>query len=77
MMAPMRCSDCPRFDSEKSLCKDGKVNPPSWPMAVEVAKVMGVRSICTFNDHREKLVATRTLSKGKVRIKQQIEPKEQ
>ncbi|MCC6687129.1 MAG: hypothetical protein IT205_09085 [Fimbriimonadaceae bacterium] len=35
------------------------MNPQSWSMAVEVANVMGIRSICAFNDHRQKLVDSR------------------
>lgn len=59
-MAQMRCPDCPRFDKEQQKCLDGKVNPPHFSQAVEIANVMGVRSICPFSSHRERLVASRT-----------------
>lgn len=55
----MDCKDCPRFDAEKSLCRDGKVNPPRWEQAVEVATFIGIRAICTMNDHRERLLLAR------------------
>jgi hypothetical protein len=35
------------------------VNPLSWEESVNVANVLGVRSICIFNDFRERLVASR------------------
>ena len=55
----MYCRDCARFDSEANKCRDGKVNPPSWEAAVTVSQVLGLRSICMFNDHRERLVRCR------------------
>ncbi|MBI1755637.1 MAG: hypothetical protein HY248_04030 [Fimbriimonas ginsengisoli] len=55
----MYCRDCPRYDGEASRCRDGKVNPPDWETAVNVANVLGLRSICVFNDHRERLVNCR------------------
>jgi hypothetical protein len=39
---------------------DRKVNPDTWERAVEVAQVLGLRSICVFNDHRERLVHSRS-----------------
>jgi len=59
MMAQMRCPDCPRFDKERHICLDGKINPPHFSQAVEVANVMGVRSICPFSSHRERLLSGR------------------
>lgn len=56
----MYCEDCPRFDPERRTCRDGKVNPQRWDLTVEVANVFGVRSICMFNDYRERLVASRS-----------------
>jgi hypothetical protein len=38
---------------------DGKVNPPDWETAVSVSQILGLRSICMFNDHRERLVRAR------------------
>ncbi|HSI72793.1 MAG TPA: hypothetical protein VK934_06410 [Fimbriimonas sp.] len=55
----MYCRDCARFDLEAEKCLDGKVNPPSWESAVTVSQVLGLRSICVFNDHRERLVRAR------------------
>ena len=55
----MFCRDCPRYDLEESRCKDRKVNPLDWETAVNVANVMGIRAICVFNDHREKLIDAR------------------
>ncbi len=56
----MHCRDCSRFDPEIGKCKDLKVNPLSWDEAVNVANFIGLRSICMFNDHREKLILSRT-----------------
>lgn len=55
----MYCRDCPRYDESAHKCKDDKVNPQSWETAVSVANVLGLRSICLFNDHRERLVRAR------------------
>ncbi|HWD39800.1 MAG TPA: hypothetical protein VG944_13200 [Fimbriimonas sp.] len=55
----MYCRDCPRYDQENKRCLDGKLNPEKWDLAVSVAQVFGLRSICTFNDHRERLVKSR------------------
>ena len=55
----MNCRDCHRFDAETRTCLDGKVNPPSWETAVNVSQVLGLRAICAFNDHRERLVSCR------------------
>ena len=55
----MDCRDCPRFDAEKSLCRDGKVNPQKWEQAVEVSTFIGIRAICPLNDHRERLLRAR------------------
>ena len=38
---------------------DGKVNPHNYQTAVEVVQVLGLRSVCPFNDFRERLVAAR------------------
>jgi len=53
------CRDCPRYDLERERCRDEKVNPPTWELAVTVSQVMGLRAICTFNDHRERLIRSR------------------
>lgn len=53
----MHCRDCHIWDAEASKCRDGKVNPQSWDMAVTVSQVLGLRAICTFNDFRERLVS--------------------
>jgi len=55
----MYCRDCARFNEETRECRDKKVNPITWGEAVDVANLLGVRSICMFNDHRERLVASR------------------
>lgn len=55
----MHCRDCARYDSESKRCKDSKVNPPNWETAVSVSQVLGLRSICVFNDYRERLVRCR------------------
>ncbi|MBX3096931.1 MAG: hypothetical protein KF812_08720 [Fimbriimonadaceae bacterium] len=55
----MRCRDCPRFDSDAQTCQDQKLNPGRWEEAVEVGQLYGIRSICTFNDFRERLIAAR------------------
>ena len=55
----MYCRDCPRYDSEERKCLDGKVNPDTWERSVTVAQVLGLRSICTYNDFRERLIASR------------------
>ena len=56
----MDCRDCARWDQENRKCRDGKVNPRKWELAVETAQVLGLRSICVFNDYRERLVKSRT-----------------
>ena len=56
----MKCRDCPRYDLELRRCKDGKLNPLRYSDAIEVANVWGVRAICSYNDHRERLVGVRT-----------------
>lgn len=61
----MTCPDCARWNPDEERCRDGKVNPQSWSQAAEVANALGVRSICLFNDHREKLVASRCLKQIK------------
>lgn len=67
----MKCRDCPRFDPEANKCADGKVNPPTRSLAVDVANVLGVRAICSFNPYRE-LLASRVAAQGKtVRKKEQ------
>jgi hypothetical protein len=53
------CRDCPLYDKEAERCRENKVNPQSWDMAVSVAQVFGLRSICTFNDFKERLVQSR------------------
>jgi hypothetical protein len=58
----MLCKDCARYDAENRRCLDGKVNPQKWELAVEVANVIGLRTICVFNDHRERLVQARTVA---------------
>lgn len=55
----MTCDDCPRFDAETRKCRDGKINPQRWSEAVEVSQILGIRVICSFNDHRERLVNNR------------------
>lgn len=55
----MYCRDCALWNPEDRRCKNGKVNPQSWEETVNVANVLGVRAICIFNDHRERLVGSR------------------
>lgn len=57
----MYCRDCARYDSESKRCLDSKVNPPNWETAVSVSQVLGLRSICVFNDYRERLVRCRAV----------------
>ncbi len=57
----MNCKDCARYDFESRKCLDHKINPHSWDQAINVANVMGIRSICMFNDYRERLVHSRAL----------------
>ena len=58
----MHCQDCPRYDHEDRKCLDGKLNPPRYSDAVEASNVYGVRAICMFNDHRQRLIEVRTLA---------------
>jgi hypothetical protein len=53
------CRDCARYDAVLGKCLDGKVNPERWETAISVAQVLGLRSICVFNDHRERIVQSR------------------
>jgi hypothetical protein len=55
----MFCQDCTRFDADEEKCRDRKLNPITWDEAVNVANAFGVRAICMFNDHREKLILAR------------------
>lgn len=55
----MNCRDCPRYDQEAGNCRDKKINPQGYDLAAEAAKVFGIRAICTYNDHRERLIAVR------------------
>jgi len=57
----MDCRDCARWNAETSKCLDEKVNPPKWELAVTVSQIYGLRAICPFNDHRERLVRARKL----------------
>lgn len=59
MSLSMHCRDCPRWIDGK--CADQKVNPERYGQAVEVANIHGVRAICPFNEHRDRLVRTRTI----------------
>jgi hypothetical protein len=53
------CRDCPRHDPEAGRCRDGKTNPERYDQAVEVVRLFGLRAICTYNDHRERLIEVR------------------
>jgi hypothetical protein len=56
----MDCRDCHRWNKDETRCLDGKVNPHRYETAVNVAQVLGIRSICPFNDFRERLIASRS-----------------
>lgn len=56
----MTCRDCPRYDGEKRICRDGKLNPHRYEQAQEVVKLFGLRVVCPFNDHRERLIYNRS-----------------
>ena len=56
----MDCKDCHRFDSDAKRCMDGKVNPHNWETAVSVSQILGIRTICMFNDYRERLIQSRS-----------------
>ena len=60
----MNCPDCPRYDQAGRKCMDGKLNPPRYSDAIEVANVYGVRAICSYNDHRVRLVVVRNATAG-------------
>lgn len=60
----MHCKDCPRYDDEARKCRDGKLNPQRYSEAIETCNVYGVRAICTFNDHRQRLIEVRTASEN-------------
>jgi hypothetical protein len=70
----MRCQDCVRFDSSTESCKDQKLNPPNWETAVSVAQTHGARSICIFNDYRERIIHNRLLD-DKSRVANRVTPK--
>lgn len=38
------------------MCRSGKLNPRSKEDAVDVARMIGVRALCVFNEHREPIV---------------------
>lgn len=59
----MDCRDCARYNEDATTepggsCRDRKLNPASWEDAVNVSQIYGIRSVCIFNDHRERLIAT-------------------
>ena len=56
----MECKDCHRFDPEEKRCRDGKINPHNWETAVSVSQILGIRTICMFNDYRERLIESRS-----------------
>ena len=64
----MYCQDCPRYDPEARRCRDGKLNPARYSDAVETANVYGVRAICMYNDHRQRLIQTRRVILTPVRL---------
>jgi hypothetical protein len=55
----MYCQDCTRWDPQTGRCRDSKLNPQTWEEAVSVAQVLRIRSICVFNDFRERLIRAR------------------
>lgn len=63
----MTCDECNRFDQESRKCLDGKLNPQRYGQAVDVANMFGLRVICVFNDHRERLVKSRGATEVKGR----------
>ena len=56
----MDCKDCHRFDLDTKKCLDGKINPHKWETAVNVSQILGIRTICVFNDFRERLIQSRS-----------------
>lgn len=56
----MTCQGCPRYDENKRICLDGKMNPQRYEQAQEVVRIYGLRVICPFNDHRETLIYNRS-----------------
>lgn len=56
----MTCPGCPRYDEERRVCKDGKMNPQKREQANEVVRIYGLRVICPFNDFREALIHARS-----------------
>jgi hypothetical protein len=58
-VATVYCRDCIRYDHENEKCLDGKVNPQGYEKALATSQVLGLRAICTFNDHRERLVSVK------------------
>lgn len=56
----MNCRDCRRYDPEAKVCLDGKINPHRYETALEASKLYGLRSICPFSDHRERLIWARS-----------------
>jgi hypothetical protein len=57
----MDCRDCARYCLETNKCKDKKLNPQTYSEAVEISGVYGLRVICMFCDHRERLLQGRAL----------------
>lgn len=69
----MFCRDCPRYDEEKSVCKDGKINPHTWQNAVEASQIFGVRSLCPFSEYRERLIRSQEMATRTVRSRRHRE----
>ena len=38
------------------------MNPQKWEDAVQLANAVGLRAICVFNDHRERLIFSRGIA---------------
>ena len=63
----MDCKDCHRFDADAKRCMDGKINPHNWETAVSVTQILGIRTICMFNDYRERIIESRSPIKSSKR----------
>lgn len=70
----MYCQDCTRWDPDLARCRDSKLNPQTWEEAVNVAQVLQIRSICVFNDFRERLLRVREVAAANSAAKPRVKP---
>jgi len=52
----MDCRDCSLLNAETGACRSGKLNPRTKEDATDIVRMIGIRALCIFNEHREPIV---------------------